>query len=678
MLLLLVLAAGDPAAFARAALEKTCAKCHCGEGADADEGGFDFLFDREALVRERFVVPGNARASRLWQRLSKAEMPPAEEWAGLPRAEQRRRRLELGRALDAWISAGAPTERFDSPKTPPAEAPLTAAATTRAMLDDLGRLSAAARSTARWFTVRPSEEVALKKALNSLSWRAKLVHPAPVVPGLVRIELDDLGWTRDDWERTLAPEYPFGFASGSFEEGTLAAATGSAQPVLRADWFIANATRPPLYHALARTPQNEAALEGLLDVRVRDDVNRAAVVRAGFASSGVSQNNRLIERHGTRFGAYWRSYDFASNVGPRNLFERPLTFVHDGGEHIWVLPNGLFGYLLTDARGDRIDRGPTTIVRDPRRPDGAVENGLSCMGCHARGFIPKTDQVAAAVRSSAGGFSARERRLVELLHPEPSAVLGMFELDTKRFLSALGELGVDVAAEEPITRVALAYEHDLDLAAAAAELGVTPGALTRVLQRGPEAMAPLKLGGAVKRDAFVDAFSLLAQRLNLGQPRHLRRRGWDAASSAQAAAAVECGLTGTLEARIESCAFAAPEQARRGVFRLVARDAQGKEVWLDERRRLLWSPVQSSAAQAAAAAQCGGEALVEGLWFLPTVEQLAGALADGLPGAGWQPLWSRDVQHGYKHGVPGLAVGASGAQEEQPQSLLPSRCVARI
>jgi hypothetical protein len=669
MLLLLVLTAGVPATQARAALEKTCAKCHAGQ--DADEGGFDFLFDRDALVRERFVVPGDPRASRLVQRLRKAEMPPPEAWARVAPAERQRRRAETLAALEAWIRCGAPADGFDVLKVADEVALPTGDALFREIRDDLGRVLD--RPTARYFVVRPEDEAALAKTLNSLSWAPQLLHPARVSPGLVRIELAALGWSHDDWEKTLLGAYPYAVSTGSLEEETVQHATGSVLPVLRADWFIANATRPPLYHALARTPSNEAGLESALDVHVKDDVARTAVVRVGFSSSGVSQNNRLIERHTSRFGPYWRSYDFQSNVGQRNLFERPLTFVHDGGEHIWSLPNGLFGYLLTDARGNRIDRGPTAIVRDPRRPDGAVENGLSCMGCHARGFIPKTDQVGPAVRLSEASFTARERRLVALMHPQnEGSVLGLFELDTAKYAQALKELGVDGSGEEPVTRVVLAYERDVSLAQAAGELGVTGGALRRAIDRGPEAMAPLKLGGSVKRDAFTAAFPLLVQRLHLGTVR-AAPQGWDAQPPAR-----ECGLgAGTIDARADDCAAVFQAKARQGAFRLVARDTGGREVWLDERRRLLWSPVQPSATQSFAAAQCGNEPLVDRLWFLPTAEQLGEALAEGLPNSGWQLLWSRDVQNGHKHDPPGIAVGTSGEHEAAQSQALPSRCVAR-
>ena len=49
---------------------------------------------------------------------------------------------------------------------------------------------------------------------------------------------------------------------------------------------------------------------------------------------------------------------FADNPFPNQAFE------HAGGEIIFNLPNGLQGYLLVDAKGDRIDAGPIDIVGD--------------------------------------------------------------------------------------------------------------------------------------------------------------------------------------------------------------------------------------------------------------------------------------------------------------------------
>src|SRR5262249_11767807 len=157
-----------------------------------------------------------------------------------------------------------------------------------------------------------------------------------------------------------------------------------------------------------------------LRIDVTQNIRQERAARAGFNGSGVSRNNRLIERHEANGVVYWRSYDFGSNTGKQNLFANPLapgeggsTFAHDGGESICRRPNGLPGYPLADSRGRRIDKGPTAIVSDPKRPDRAVENGLSCMSCHARGMIDKADQVRDHVTKNAAAFAAADVELVQ-------------------------------------------------------------------------------------------------------------------------------------------------------------------------------------------------------------------------------------------------------------------------
>ena len=106
---------------------------------------------------------------------------------------------------------------------------------------------------------------------------------------------------------------------------------------------------------------------------------------AGFSDSGVSNNNRVLERHISRYGAYWKSYDFAGSVGKQDIFTNPLSFTHDGGEIVFNLPNGLQAYYLADAGGNRLDAAPISIVRNPAASDPTVRNGLSCIGCHTEG-----------------------------------------------------------------------------------------------------------------------------------------------------------------------------------------------------------------------------------------------------------------------------------------------------
>src|SRR5205814_2320446 len=156
--------------------------------------------------------------------------------------------------------------------------------------------------------------LALGKLLNSLSWSSRLTKPLEVSAAVYRIDLRDYKWTASSWERVLR-EYPYKTSTGGDAARALAQWTGTEFPLIRADWFVATAARPPLYHDLLQLPLTDRGLERLLQVDVMQDVQDENVVRAGFNDSGVSKNNRVIERHDAVFGAYWRSYDFAANKG---------------------------------------------------------------------------------------------------------------------------------------------------------------------------------------------------------------------------------------------------------------------------------------------------------------------------------------------------------------------------
>ena len=141
------------------------------------------------------------------------------------------------------------------------------------------------------------------------------------------------------------------------------------------------------------------------------------VVRAGFTESGVSNSNRVVERHRSPYGAYWKSHDFPDNVGEHNIFQHPLDFQRAGGEIIFNLPNGLQAYLLVNERGERINQAPTNIVFNKGGSRAEIRNGLSCMSCHANGMRSLTDDVRAThfpvCRSISGSDAAA-------LYPEKS------------------------------------------------------------------------------------------------------------------------------------------------------------------------------------------------------------------------------------------------------------------
>ena len=201
-------------------------------------------------------------------------------------------------------------------------------------------------------------------------------------------------------------------------------------PVVRADWFVATASRAPLYYDVLQLPANLTELEKLLRVDAdRRTSSRSASRGSAFNGSGISRFNRILERHDSAHGMYWRSYDFdepPANLADRaqrqpasrtarNIFAFPLgpgglaefPFQHAGGEAIFALPNGLHAYFLANADNTRLDKAPIAIVSDPKRPDRAVEAGVSCMSCHVTGILPKADQMLDHLGEEPEGVHAR-------------------------------------------------------------------------------------------------------------------------------------------------------------------------------------------------------------------------------------------------------------------------------
>ena len=240
-------------------------------------------------------------------------------------------------------------------------------------------------------------EIALSKLVNSLSWGYTVVKPEPIDAQrtIFYIDLRDYEWdTRDAWTQIEAA-YPYVIEFDATTRPVLHRKFTALRedmfcevPFVHVDWFLAVASLPPLYHDILSLPETEAELERELGIDVAGNLRQAPglrVMRAGTNDSRVSRHNRVVERHSFRNGAYWKSHDFASSVGPKNILENPLTFDRDGGEVIFNLPNGLQAYYVSNALGNRIDVAPTDIVSNPAASDPAVRNGLSCIGCHTEG-----------------------------------------------------------------------------------------------------------------------------------------------------------------------------------------------------------------------------------------------------------------------------------------------------
>ena len=81
---------------------------------------------------------------------------------------------------------------------------------------------------------------------------------------VLRIDLRQYQWNARVWDR-LTSVYPY-YRKDS--ERAPAAATGAEVAAVRADWFVATASRPPLYHDFLQLPRTDRELERLLRVDV--------------------------------------------------------------------------------------------------------------------------------------------------------------------------------------------------------------------------------------------------------------------------------------------------------------------------------------------------------------------------------------------------------------------------
>ena len=253
-----------------------------------------------------------------------------------------------------------------------------------------------------------------------------------------------------------------------------------------------------------------------LETRLEVDVVRnllnapgVRVRRAGFNDSGVSNNNRVVERHTSRYGAYWKSYDFAGSVGTQNIFTHPLAFTHDGGEVVFNLPNGLQGYYLANASGFRLDAAPINIVSNPAASDPTVRNGLSCMGCHTEGMKIFEDEVRPVIESNTN--PAYDKAQALRLYVEQSKMDTLLGEDMDRYRVALTKTGGAVDDIEPISRFHEVFQGSVDVAYAAAVVGLESETFLAKIREnvGLQNAGLLVLAspnGRVKRDAWTDSF----------------------------------------------------------------------------------------------------------------------------------------------------------------------------
>ena len=505
----------------RAIFEQHCIDCH---GANRPFSDVLTVEPHDILMASGTVVPGNPDASEFYKRL----LGSAPDAARMPLNKPPLTDVELN-IVRRWIETGAP----NWVGSPTQRDFITPHAMLTAIQRHVDSLTPFNRPFARYFTMTHlynagetddalgAYRSALSKLINSLSWGAEILKPQPIdaAETLFYIDLRRYDWDVTEAWTQIEDVYPYAFDYGNPTlYKTLQQDMECEVPFVQVDWFLATASLPPLYHDILDLPETDRDLETRLEVNVARNLQDAPGVRvwrAGFNESRVSQNNRVVERHRSRYGAYWKSYDFAGNVGNQNVFTHPLSFKHDGGEIIFNLPNGLQAYFLVTAAGTRLDEAPVDIVSNPAARDPVVHNGLSCIGCHTEGMKAFEDGVRAVIAQQVNPPYDKEQAL--RLYVEQADMERLVAEDMQRFRTALEAAGGIFGGIEPIERFHQRFEEPLDAAHAAAAVGYTTAVFHREIREGKLQTlgldALLLETGRVQRDTWTSQFSTLVAAL---------------------------------------------------------------------------------------------------------------------------------------------------------------------
>lgn len=552
-------------------LKKRCARCH---GGAAKQAGIDVL-SRDNLIEERgpagntffFIKPGDVDSSQLIDALAGGEdsyMPQS----GSPEAKAMTD--EEKELLARWVTAGAPFPKRRDVKF------ISRKQVYSAVRDYVLEVKSDDRSYVRFYSFahlinNPSVaeldlrlyKAALSKAINSLSWQRSIYLPEEI-PGtsgaVYAIDLRKLGWDRRDLWNQLLKHYPYGLKHSFVRDEELkelskdvAKFVETDLPILRADWFVVTATQPPLYHEFLGIPDTQMELENQLHLNIEENILHNRIQRAGYARSGVSKQNRLLERHeSTATPYFWISYDFLPRKAKGDLTRFPLgpvfdrnphprqAFDHDGGEIIWSLPNGMQAYMLVDARGNRIDVGPIEVVFDRSAILGtpSIINGISCMYCHRAGMIAEfrdeirlADAVGGEAREKVREIYSSHQEMQDLVQRDGSLFVRALERAIGPFLKIDGDEDQSVLAfQEPIGKVAEMYALDLTPQEMALELGIEKVELLQAKIEANRELLRYGLGtmiqdppGTLKREKWEsrDGTSLMqdvSSELRLGTP----------------------------------------------------------------------------------------------------------------------------------------------------------------
>jgi hypothetical protein len=357
------------------------------------------------------------------------------------------------------------------------------------------------------------DRAALNKLVNSLSIEPTVEAPVAVDQNqtLYRIDLRDYAWDRaievagtqfaDVWE-ALTASSPYAVPFVGDDADNSVADSGTLVPVLFGNALVAAASEPPLYYATLGIP---ADIDDFLSADLGVDVAADPAIRAGFLGTSPARAGTefIAERFEiqVRAGAVWQISELGADLG--ELFDNPLGNPAGERELVFTLPNGLQGHVVADADGQ--GKGASEVVVDVLENDLQAKVARSYLREHAQGPAVE-DQVRQFALDNPSNFTRQELAAILALYPPEARLARILAADRSIFAEALAGLGLDINDEpEPVAQAFVSFDADLDLAAAAGDLLVSPEQLEDNLVFLDPAFGVLD-SGTLDRDDFTELY----------------------------------------------------------------------------------------------------------------------------------------------------------------------------
>jgi mono/diheme cytochrome c family protein len=507
-------APADPiAAAAYVVLEKHCARCHQGGKLErpAPAAAFGNVLRLDELASSPHLVrPGNPDASPLYVMMLRRLMPADVDAGATPPGDNAAPPGPTPQEtadVRSWIGSLPPrTQRCtDRRVVTPADHAATLSQLIELTREDPSKLRFVSIAHLHNGCAPPDALAAYRQAIvhlfNSLSWKVApvAVPPIDVAQTLFKINLDDIGWLPEHWERLMRlGSDPLGLTPPL--PADVRQAFSTTTPVARADWFTATVLRAPLYYDVLGLPGTGAEIVQSLQIAPVVQQPSGDALRTVVQTPYFSREPSLIELGASPTGAFWQAYHrLAGEAGAGfdaflgNSPSKPVP--HHMRRAIFTLPNGLPAFFILDQRGDRIDNLAANLTNPGAVGHTQVRSGLDCMACH-----------------STGPTQARRSG-------DPSSPLTRARLaDRETSRAALRRIGVDpdltLDGVAPLVALSKEYSRPVDSDRAAAEIGVTIDDLRKLADDGDSAtnsLARRLLQGLVPRHELdANARGLLA------------------------------------------------------------------------------------------------------------------------------------------------------------------------